>query len=88
MEGKTIQERIRIAGRQRLPWEEMEIDDMERACGVIDAVAAEFGDDRAYDPATQVVVDKVLHELALSMAHKWERICDGEELADVAGEGE
>jgi len=58
MEAKTIQERIRIAGRQRLPWQGMEIDDMVRACGVIDAVAAEFGDDRAYNPATHVVVSR------------------------------
>jgi hypothetical protein len=36
----------------------------------------------------QVLVDTKMYELTLSMAHKWERICDGEELADVAGEGE
>jgi hypothetical protein len=36
----------------------------------------------------KVLVDTKMYELTLSMAHKWERICDGEELADVAGEGE
>jgi hypothetical protein len=53
---------------------------------LVEIVATESGYIRL-EPG-QVVVDKVLHELALSMAHKWERICDGEELADVAGEGE
>lgn len=36
----------------------------------------------------KTLVDTKMYELTLSMAHKWERICDGEELADVAGEGE
>lgn len=36
----------------------------------------------------KTLVDTNMYELTLSMAHKWERICDGEELADVAGEGE
>lgn len=32
----------------------------------------------------KVLVDTKMYELTLSMAHKWERICDGEELADAA----
>jgi hypothetical protein len=75
MEAKTIQERIRMTGRQRLPWPGMDIDGMERACAIIDAVAAEFGDARAYNPATHVVVSKSLaHHAMLTCLETAEKI--------------